>query len=102
MAWIVPAVTAAASAVGIAQGVKALTAKSASPYIGGKAIEPLKPETEPDVTAESVAKTAEESATAKLKKRLRISALTGGKTNLTRGKALIPEDMIQKKALLGV
>ncbi len=40
-------------------------------------------------------------ATAEIQRRRRASIFSGGRTNITRGKALIPEGAVQKKELLG-
>ena len=93
-AKILPLVKAVGGAVGIAAGVKSLTQKS-SALAGQPAPTPQPLPTPPTV------EDAQKSAGIDVAKRRRISVLSGGVTNVTRGKALVSEENIGTKSLLG-
>ena len=93
MAWIIPALTIASMGVGIAQGVQSLQA-------GGKKDSLSQLQTTP-LPAKPTEEAAGVDAAAELKRRKKISALSGGTTDITRGKALVSETNIGKQTLGG-
>lgn len=92
LAALAPALGAVASGVAIATGIKSLVSKppkqSAPPT-------PPKPPAPPQVAD------AEAAAEIDTKNRRRASLLTGGRTDLTRGKALVSPTDVGKKSLIG-
>ena len=95
MAAILPVIAAVSGAIGIAQGIKALSSSNKESAQQAPVQAPAKlPEVPKEEDAQ--AKAAEE-----LKRRRRISVLSGGQTNVTRGKALVPESAVGTKSLLG-
>ena len=90
-----PLLKAVGATVGIATGVKSLVGggKSASAQEAAPEPKPLPSAPKP----EDAAKKAESEVT----RRRRISLLSGGRTNITRGRALVPESAIERKSLLG-
>ncbi len=81
----------ATAGLGIATGVKSLLSSSK----GAKDTQQVKSPKAP--TEED----AQSKAAASVAKRRRISLLSGGETNITRGKALVPEENLGRKTLLG-
>ena len=93
MAWLVPLVSLATAGVGLYQGIKAnKDAKKAS------SIMPQAPAPLPTAPTEV---SAAEKAKIDLQKRRRISVLSGGDTDKTRGQALVSETNVGAKKLLG-
>jgi len=89
MAFLAPAISALSGIVGIATGIKSLFGKKE------KVPEPAK------LPAVPTAEDAEAKAQAEIKKRRRISFLSGGQTNITRGQALVSEANLGRTELLG-
>ena len=95
LAPLIPLLTVASLGVGIASGVKSLTAKPQSEGRVGQAPAPAPLPEAPKV------EDAQAKAKAELDKKRRISFLSGGKTNVTQGKALVSESEIGRNSLLG-
>ena len=94
---LAPLLTTIGAGVSIATGIKSLVSK---PKAAASQPAPAPtPQAAPAVpTVEDAAIKAQEEA----KKRRRISFLSGGNTDITRGQALVPESAIGKKSLIGV
>ena len=95
MAFLAPLLGVISTGVGIATGIKALTSKNKGSSAQQAAPQP-QPLPEQPKQEDAAAKAKEDMA-----KRRRISVLSGGNTNVTRGKALTTESDVGKKALLG-
>ncbi len=94
MAFLLPLIGAVSGAIGIATGIKSLVSG------GGSQKQTPAPEPKPlpkTPTLEDASKKAEDA----VGRRRRISLLSGGKTNITRGQALVAESDIARKSLLG-
>jgi len=91
LAALAPILTAASAGMGVYSGIKAMTAKKDDKAPGSPAPLPAAP----------TGADAQMKADADLKKRRRISVLSGGVTDKTRGQALVGEDSVGKKSLLG-
>lgn len=93
MAFLSAAIPFLSSAAGIATGIKSLVNKPKSSSAPAPTPAPL-----PD---KPTIEKAETKAGVDVARRRKISALSGGVTNLTRGNALVPEANIGRKSLLG-
>jgi len=93
LAPLAPFLSAVGAGVSIATGIRSLVSK---PKAQDSAPTP------PPVPEKPTIEQAQETAVDQVKKRRRISLLTGGRTNITRGQALVPESSVEKKSLIGV
>jgi hypothetical protein len=93
MAFAIPFITAAAGALSIATGIKSL--------VGGKKSSSSTPSNPEALPKTPNAADASESAEKELKKRRKISVLSGGNTDKTRGQALAKESDVTRKSLVG-
>ena len=91
MGFLLPIISAVSGVVGIVSGIKGLTQSQKSSAPPAPAPLPEK------LTIEGAATDAK----AESAKRRRISLLSGGNTDITRGSALVPEGSIGRKTLLG-
>ena len=99
MAFILPAIAAVSGIVGIISGIRGITgAGKKDSGAGAGAGAPPAPAPLPEKPTEEKAQV---SAADEMKRRRRISLLSGGLTNITRGQALVPEKNIERKSLLG-
>ena len=94
LAPLIPLMTAAAAGFSIYQGVTSMN-RQGKDDISAQPPAPIAP---PEVPTPM---DAEADAAAEVKKKRKISALTGGTTDMTRGKALVSESSIGRKSLLG-
>lgn len=95
MAFLLPVIQAISGVVGITTGIKSIIGgdKKASPSAPAPTPKPLPAAPKP----EDAQKKAEESVA----RRRRISVLSGGETNVTRGQSLLAEGDVGVKKLLG-
>ena len=89
-----PAISAIGGLLGIATSVKSLISKNQKPSAGPVPIQPQMPKQPTQADASQKAAEA-------VKKRQRVSLLSGGKTNITRGKALVSQEELPTKSLVG-